>query len=156
MARASRHGPAMSPPNTQSPPRSHGEVLTAISDGLVALMKEFFGRGPTRAKAYYHDDLVICLLRGGFSRVERTLWEGGRGAAVIQQRMDFQELMRERFNAVIESATGRQVVGFMSGNEQNPDIMCEVFILAGTDLVEEMPDPGGLPRLDAEALESAR
>ena len=119
-------------PDTQSPPRSHGDVLTAVSDGLVALMKEYFGRGPTRAKAYYHDDLVICLLRGGFSRVEQTLWEGGRGAAVIQQRMDFQELMRERFNAVIESATGRQVIGFMSGNEQSPDIMCEVFILAGS------------------------
>ena len=114
----------------------HGDVLTAISDGIVALIKEFFGRGPTRAKTYYQDDLVICLLRGGFSRVERTLLEGGRGAAVVQQRMDFQELMRERFSAVIESATGRQVVGFMSGNQQDPDIMCEVFILAGTDLVE--------------------
>ena len=109
-------------------------MLTAISDGLVALLKEFYGRGPTQAKSYYHDDLVICLLRGGFSHVERTLWEGGRGAAVIQQRMDFQELMRERFNAVIEAATGRPVIGFMSGNQQSPDIMCEVFVLAGTDL----------------------
>ncbi len=116
--------------------RKHGDVLTAISDGMVALLKEFYGRGPTRAKTYFDDDLVVCLLRGGFSRVEQTLWEGGRGASVIQQRMDFQDLMRERFNAVIEGATGRQVVGFMSGNQQNPDIMCEVFILSGTDLVE--------------------
>jgi uncharacterized protein YbcI len=119
----------------QSPPRKRGDVLTAISDGMVALMKEFFGRGPTQAKTYYHDDLVICLMRGGYTRAERTLWEGGRGAAVIQQRMDFQELMRERFAAVIESATGRQVIGFMSGNQQDPDIMCEVFVLTGTDLV---------------------
>ena len=48
-----------------------GVVLTAISDGLVGLLKEFFGRGPTRAKTYYHDDLVVCLLRGGFCRVSR-------------------------------------------------------------------------------------
>ena len=127
----------MSPPRTQSTLPRHGDVLTAISDGVVALMKEFYGRGPTRTKTYYHDDLIVCLLRGGFSRVERTLVEGGRSAAVIQQRMDFQELMRERFSAVIESATGRQVVGFMSGNEQNPDIMCEVFILAGSDLADD-------------------
>ena len=146
----------MSPLDTQSPPRRHGDVLTAISDGMVAVLKEFYGRGPTRAKSYYHDDLVICLLRGGYTRVERTLWEGGRGAAVIQQRMDFQELMRERLSEVIESATGRQVIGFMSGNQQNPDIMCEVFILAGTDLVEEeRPDPRGRPRFERKGARTA-
>jgi uncharacterized protein YbcI len=115
--------------------KNHGDVLTAISDGLVALLKEFYGRGPTRAKSYYEDDLVVCVLRGGFSRVEQTLLEGGRGQTVIQQRMAFQELMRERFEGVIESATGRQVIGFMSGNQQHPDMMCEVFVLAPSDLV---------------------
>ena len=111
-------------------------MLTAISDGLVALLKEFYGRGPTRAKSYYEDDLVVCVLRGGFSRVEQTLLEGGRGSTVIQQRMEFQDLMRERFEAVIEHATGRQVISFMSGNQQHPDMMCEVFVLAPTDLVD--------------------
>ena len=59
--------------------------------------------------------------------------------------MDFQDLIRERFNAVIEAATGRHVIGLMSGNQQNPDIMCEVFILSGTDLVDE-------ERLDGRAV----
>jgi uncharacterized protein YbcI len=117
--------------------RRHGDVLTDISDGLVALLKEFYGHGPTRTKSYFQDDLVVCLLRGGFSRVEQTLLDGGRGHAVIQQRMEFQEVMRERFVAVIEEATGRSVIGFMSGNQQHPDLMCEVFILAPTDLVDE-------------------
>jgi len=103
---------------------------------MVALLKEFYGRGPTRTKSYYEDDLVVCVLRGGFSRVEQTLLEGGRGPAVIHQRMEFQELMRRRFEEVIESATGRRVIGFMSGNQQHPDMMCEVFILAPTDLVD--------------------
>ena len=111
-------------------------MLTAISDGMVALLKEFYGHGPTRTKSYYADDLVVCVLRGGFSRVEQTLLEGGRGAAVIQQRIEFQELMRARFEEVIEQATGRAVIGFMSGNQQHPDMMCEVFILAPTDLLE--------------------
>jgi uncharacterized protein YbcI len=121
----------------QSPARDNGDVLTAISDGLVGLLKEFYGRGPSRTKSYYQDDLVVCVLRGGFSRVEETLLEGGRGPAVIHQRMEFQELMRERFEAVIEQATGRKVIGFMSGNQQHPDMMCEVFILAPTDLVDD-------------------
>jgi uncharacterized protein YbcI len=117
-------------------------VLTEISDGLVALLKEFYGRGPTRAKSYYEDDLVVCLLRGGFTRVEQTLLEGGRGSSVVQQRMDFQHLMRRRFEEVVERATGRRVIGFMSGNQQEPDMMCEVFVLAPTDLVDdhELPD----------------
>ena len=114
----------------------HGDVLTAVSDGMVALLKEFYGRGPTRAKSYYQDDLVVCVLRGGFSRVEQTLLDGGRGAAVIQQRMEFQELMRERFTQVVEAATGRPVVGFMSGNQQHPDLMCEVFVLGPSDVVD--------------------
>src|SRR5580698_2742162 len=103
---------------------------------MVALLKEFYGHGPTRTKSYYADDLVVCVLRGGFSRVEQTLLEGGRSAAVIQQRLEFQELMRARFEAVIEQATGRRVIGFMSGNQQHPDMMCEVFVLAPTDLVD--------------------
>ena len=132
----------MSQRNVQSTPQTHGDVLTAISDGMVALLKEFYGRGPSRAKSYYEDDLVVCLLRGGFSRVEQTLLEGGRGSSVIRQRIEFQDLMRERFEAVIADATGRQVIGFMSGNQQDPDIMCEVFILAPTDLVDahEIPE----------------
>ena len=130
----------MTPPDVRAH-RSHGDVLTDISDGLVALLKEFYGRGPTQAKSYYQDDLVVCVLRGGFSRVEQTLLEGGRGAVVIRQRLEFQELMRERFEDVIAHATGRRVIGFMSGNQQEPDMMCEVFILAPTDLVaaDELP-----------------
>ena len=123
-------------------PTHDGDVLTAISDGMVGLLKEFYGRGPTRAKSYYEDDLVVCVMRGGFSRVEQTLLDGGRGAAVIEQRMEFQELMRDRFVGVVEDATGHRVIGFMSGNQQSPDMMCEVFILAPTDLVDphETPD----------------
>jgi uncharacterized protein YbcI len=59
------------------------------------------------------------------------------GGAVIQQRVEFQDLMRGRFEAVIERATGRKVIGFMSGNQQHPDMMCEVFILEPTDLLDD-------------------
>ena len=135
----------MNPRDLETTPVAHGDVLTAISDGLVALLKEYYGRGPTRAKSYYEDDLVVCLLRGGFTRVEQTLLAGGRGASVIQQRMDFQEVMRERFGEVVEHATGRRVIGFMSGNQQDPDIMCEVFVLAPTDLIAEHEIAGGGP-----------
>ena len=113
-----------------------GDVRTAISDGLVALLKEYYGRGPERTRTYVSDDLVVCLLRGGFTRVEQTLLESGHGDDVIRQRMVFQDVMRDRFEAVVEHATGRKVIGFMSGNQQNPDMICEVFVLAPTELVD--------------------
>lgn len=123
-----------------------GEMRTRISDGIVALFKEHYGRGPDRAKTYYHDDLVVCLLRGGFTRVEQTLVDGGRGDAVIEQRMAFQDLMRPQFRRVVEEATGRRVVGFMSGNHQGPDLISEVFVLDSTDLLEpheKIQEPSG-------------
>ena len=89
----------MSAPDTTHQGKSHGEILTAISDGMVALLKEYYGVGPTQTKTYYHDDLVVCVLRGGFTRVEQTLLDGDRGRAVIEQRMAFQEVMRQRFEA---------------------------------------------------------
>lgn len=107
-----------------------GDIRTAISDGIVALLKEYYGRGPERTKTYVNGDLVVCLLRGGFTRVEQTLREGGHGEDVIRQRMAFQEVMRDRFTHVVERATGREVIGFMSGNQQDPDMICEVFVLA--------------------------
>jgi hypothetical protein len=58
-------GRVVSPREVKSSAVSHGDVLTAISDGLVALLKEFYGRGPTRAKSYYQDDLVVCVLLTG-------------------------------------------------------------------------------------------
>jgi uncharacterized protein YbcI len=107
-----------------------GDVRTAISDGMVALLKAYYGRGPEQAKTYVTGDLVVCLLRGGFTPLEQTLLEGGHGDDVIRQRMAFQDVMRGRFEYVVEQATGRRVIGFMSGNQQDPDMICEVFVLA--------------------------
>ena len=112
---------------------AHGGVLTEISDGIVALLKGYYGLGPSQAKTYYSDDLVVCVLRGGFTRVEQTLLDGGRGHAVIEQRMAFQDVMRKRFETVVEEATGRTVIGFMSGNQQEPDMICEVFVLSSNE-----------------------
>ena len=120
----------------EQPRGALGDVRTAISDGLVALLKEYYGRGPDRTKTYVNGDLVVCLLRGGFTRVEQTLLDGGHGDDVIRQRMVFQEVMRPRFEKVVEDATGRKVIGFMSGNHQDPDMLCEVFVLADNSMLD--------------------
>jgi len=113
-----------------APRKTHGDILTEISDGIVRLLKAHYGKGPTHAKTYYQDDLVVCLLRGGFTAVEETLLDAGRVSAVITQRIEFQEVMRERFADVVEGATGRRVIGFMSGNQHEPAMLSELFVLA--------------------------
>ena len=133
------------PAGAEHPERPDGDVRTKVSEGLVALLKDYYGRGPSKAKTYFEGDLVVCLLRGGFSRVEQTLLESGRSSAVIAQRMEFQDAMRDRFKAVVSEATGREVIGFMSGNQQDPDMICEVFVLMPTDLLDghEVQPAGG-------------
>jgi uncharacterized protein YbcI len=68
----------MSEQGRTHPPRD-GEVRTAISDGVVALMKDFYGTGPTRTKTYVMEDLVVCVLRGGFTGSSRPCWKGVAG-----------------------------------------------------------------------------
>lgn len=114
----------------ESTAQQRGETRTAIADGLVALFKEYYGRGPDQARVYYVDDVVVCVLRGGFTRVEQTLLEAGHRDIVIEQRIMFQEVMADRFKTLVGELTGREVLGFVSGNQPDPEMTCEVFILA--------------------------
>jgi uncharacterized protein YbcI len=101
------------------------------------LLKEFYGRGPVRAKTYYTEDIVLVVLSGGFSPAEATLLAAGEGKAVTDQRTVFQEAMGARFSEAIEEITGRKVVSFMSATDQRSDLTTELFIL------EPRPSPGG-------------
>ena len=52
--------------------RQQSSALANISRRIVQLHKEFYGKGPTKAKTYYSDDLVVVLMRGGYTKVEDT------------------------------------------------------------------------------------
>ena len=111
--------------------------MANISRRIVQLHKEFYGKGPTKAKTYYHDDLVVVLMRGGFTRVEETLLQSGRGESVKQQRHDFQQAMFAPFRQVIEEETGRKVVAFMSSSHQHPDLLGELFVLESAEVLAD-------------------
>lgn len=114
----------------EMPSDTRGGVLADISNGIVALHKEFYGKGPVKAKTYWQDDLLCCLLQGGFTRVEQTLYDSGHESAVLHQRAAFQEAMRSRYLELIESRINRKVVGFLSATQQRPDFELEAFVLA--------------------------
>jgi uncharacterized protein YbcI len=106
-----------------------GAVAAAISDGLVHLHKEYYGKGPTKTKTYLVNDTVVCMLQGGFTVVERTLIDEGRAEAVHDVRRVFQGTMKARFTEVVEVATGRKVIAYMSQVHSDPDLALEVFVL---------------------------
>jgi uncharacterized protein YbcI len=120
-----------------------GGRLATISNRLVQLHKDYYGKGPTRVKTYYQDDVVVVLLRGGFTRIEETLVQAGRGEAVIEQRRQFQEVMEKRFTEVVAELTRREVIACMSATHEGPDMTAEVFVLAPTEGSEPEvgPDP---------------
>lgn len=128
-------------PDWTSSPQQNHDVRRQLARGLVHLLKEFYGKGPTHSKAYLNDDTILILLRGGFTQVEETLLQGGERTAVMDQREAFQRVMRPKFEKMIYELTGRKVVAYISGNHQDPDVMSELFILDTTDLFEDPPPP---------------
>ena len=110
-------------------PELTGENLRRISSAIVGLYSEHFGKGPTGAKTYVLDDLVICVLRDGLTTVEKTLFERGKGNVVREMRAAFQDAVAERFTTTIEHLTDRKVIAFMSQAHVGPDLAIEVFCL---------------------------
>ena len=110
-------------------PETAGEMLAAISTRIVGLLREHYGRGPSRAKTYAMDDCIVCVMRNGFTAHERTIVDSGEPGRVIEMRQDFQRLMERQYRETIESITGRQVVAFLSQAHLEPDITLEIFFL---------------------------
>lgn len=85
-----------------------------ISRQLVRIHASHWGRGPTKAKTIWQDDVVVCVLSEIFTRAEETLVESGHFDQVRQNRQAFQDVMEPRIREVVEAATGRQVAALLS------------------------------------------
>ena len=106
-----------------------GELRQELSNAIVALFKQYAGRGPTDCRTYLEPDLVIVVLSGGYSAAERTLFEAGRWHEVRQSRMAWQDSMEVRFVDTIERLTQRTVKAFLSANRQDAELTIELFAL---------------------------
>jgi uncharacterized protein YbcI len=107
-----------------------GRLLAAISNQIVAILRDHYGRGPMQAKTYAHDDLIVVVLRGtGLTPLEKTMIDSGDPGRVVDMRHDFQRVMADRYKQTIEELTGRTVVAFLSQAHIAPDITMETFFL---------------------------
>ncbi|HEY2479847.1 MAG TPA: Na-translocating system protein MpsC family protein [Solirubrobacterales bacterium] len=105
-----------------------GAIVAVISREVVGIYAEYYGRGPTKAKTTWRDDLVVCVLEDVFSRAERVLVDGGRFEQVRANRQAFQEQIEPILREAIEKVTDRRVETCLGQVSQN-GVAVEVFIL---------------------------
>ncbi len=114
-------------------PSDTGRMLLGVTNEIVRLHREHYGRGATRGRTIMQGDHLVCFLEDIYTKAERTLIEAGNLREVIQARNAFQEAMEGRFSEAVEERTGRRVVGFLSQVGADPDIGIEAFWLAPED-----------------------
>ena len=126
-----------------------GEISATISRAIVRTHREYLGRGPTKARTSIRDNTVVVLMEDTLTKAERSLIADGKQDEVLATRHSFQMTMRDDMVAAVEEATGRSVIAFMSDNHVEPDLACEIFVLAPEPVPGEASqagDDGAWPR----------
>ena len=123
--------PMATPSSAPDEPRLQGgELLAAISNQMVRLLRDATGRGPTQCKTFWAgDEMILVQIKGGYSAAEHTLAEAGHEDEVHSSRRALQDSIEEDMRSIVESQVGRPVVAFMSNTHMDPDMMIEVFAL---------------------------
>lgn len=120
-------------------PAPGGSKAAAISNLTVRLLSQYTGRGPTKARTFFNDDMVTVVLQDTLTKAEQTLVDKDRHALVLTTRATFQEVMGDDLIAGIEQVLDRKVIAFLSANHIEPDIAVESFLLAPGDPAPAAP-----------------
>lgn len=103
-------------------------IVAEISREIVKAHVKLFGRGPTKARTLWREEIVVVVLEEIFTTAENTLMEAGEFGHVRTHRQTFQDEIEPLFRGIVERSTGRGVRAFFS--QINPDgIAVEVFLL---------------------------
>lgn len=106
-----------------------GELNAAVTSALVGIHNEYLGRGPKTASTFHQGNVLVTLMYDVLTPAERSLARHEHFDAVSNIRLLFQGTMEADFRAAVERLTGRTIVAFISGNQLDPDVAAEIFIL---------------------------
>jgi uncharacterized protein YbcI len=112
---------------------ARGALVSQLSRETVQLHARLYGRGPTKARSYLHNDYAVCVLEEVFTTAERTLIGAGSGEHVRATREKFQDAVKAEFTEVVERITGRKVRVFLSQVDIEANLAVEFFIFASDD-----------------------
>jgi uncharacterized protein YbcI len=113
------------------PETQDGSLHVAISNAIVRILREYTGRGPTKAKTTIRDDVVLVMLQQSLTKGELSLVRNGRAEKVLEIRHEYQKAMQEECIEAIAALTGRNVTAMLSANHIEPDLGAEIFVLEG-------------------------
>ena len=106
-----------------------GQLGAAISDAMVAIVREAIGRGPTRTRTFIHDDVIVCLLHETMTPLERTLHQQHREDTVDDVRDVLHSALAPKAQQLVQELTGRTVVATLADHHRDPDAGVFVFLL---------------------------
>jgi uncharacterized protein YbcI len=105
-----------------------GDMLSALSNEMVALYKSHLGRGPTKSRSHWAgDDAVLVTLEDSLTPAEHRLVELGEHGRLRDARTFAQYATVPEFVEIVERLTGRHVRSFVSGIDTKADVCSEVF-----------------------------
>ena len=122
-----------------------GELNAALARQIVQVHRRYVGRGPSRARAFYRDNVVVVILSDVMTRAEQTLAACGRRDAVLAGRDNIVSAIRPQLEQTIEALTGCHVEDVLSDMSPETDMASMVVVL-------DRPVPSGDP---VEAAHSA-
>jgi uncharacterized protein YbcI len=109
-------------------------LLAAVTAAMVSLHERYYHRVPVTAKTLLlSDEVLICVLGGIYTDVEKTMIEVQRTTIVQETRSAFQSAMQETFISAVQSLSGRNVLAFISNQHIGPDMEIELFMLEPQD-----------------------
>ena len=106
-----------------------GSLRMALSNAMVGLKKQYYGKGPSRARSYLMDEYVFVVMEGGLTRSEETLLAAGQPDLVRNYRLAFQEAVTQTTTQAVEDLTGRRVLSYHSQIVFDPTRAFEIFVL---------------------------
>lgn len=115
-----------------------GQLNSALANAVVRVHSRHVGRGPTKARAFYRDNVVVLLLEDAFTAAERSLIASGNGELTVAARTHLHDGMRSDLVFAVEALTGSNVIALMSSTSIEPDMVSQVFVL-------DRPVSAGLP-----------
>lgn len=106
-----------------------GQLNSALANAVVRLHSRHVGRGPSKARAFYRQNVVVLLLEGALTRPEQSLVDDHRDALALALRREYHEVMHDDLVRAVEGLTGNKVVAFLSSSHTDPDMVGQVFVL---------------------------
>ena len=123
--------------------------MLEISNAMVRLYKDAFGRGPTKARAQFAGpDTLVVMLESSLTVAERNLVAMGEIQRLREARLFFQYALEDQFRAIVEQALGRRTLAFVSGIDTQRDVAVEVFTLEPAELEPAAANDGDRPSAD--------